>query len=73
MLALLTEEQEMLREMAAKLAASAGATNPHDLGTVDRTKGWRSLAEAGLLSLRVRDSSGGRPRRAWMSCWSPRR
>jgi alkylation response protein AidB-like acyl-CoA dehydrogenase len=58
-LALLTEEQQMLRDMAVQLAASTGVTNPQDLETVDRAKGWQSLAESGLLSLRVRD--GGAP------------
>ena len=35
-LALLTEEQEMLREMAVKLAASAGVATPNDLDTGTR-------------------------------------
>jgi alkylation response protein AidB-like acyl-CoA dehydrogenase len=32
--------------------------NPSDLATVDRVKGWASLASAGLLSLRTRDDRG---------------
>jgi alkylation response protein AidB-like acyl-CoA dehydrogenase len=58
MLALLTQEQEMLKEMAVQLAASVGLVMPADLATVDRTKGWAALADAGLLSLRVRDEQG---------------
>src|SRR5256885_12940620 len=54
-LALLTEEQQMLRDMAVQLATSSGVANPQDLQTVDRAKGWHSLAESGLLALRVRD------------------
>jgi alkylation response protein AidB-like acyl-CoA dehydrogenase len=57
-LALFTEEQEMLRDMAASLASSVGIGSPQDLETVDRAKGWRSVADAGLLGLRVRDSDG---------------
>jgi hypothetical protein len=56
MLALLTPEQEMLRDMAAQLASSVRPVTPADLATVDRVKGWAALAEAGLLSLRSRDS-----------------
>src|SRR3954447_10526280 len=52
----------MLKDMAVQLASSTGLTNPQDLETVDRAKGWQSLAESGLLSLRVRD--GGAPT-AW--------
>ena len=58
MLALLTAEQEMLKEMATQLATDVGLTNPSDLDKVDRAKGWSSLAEAGLLALRVRDADG---------------
>jgi alkylation response protein AidB-like acyl-CoA dehydrogenase len=59
MLALLTQEQEMLRDMAVQLAASVHLLTPADLTTVDRTKGWNALAEAGLLSFRARNTSGG--------------
>jgi alkylation response protein AidB-like acyl-CoA dehydrogenase len=58
MLALLTEEQEMLKQAAAQLAASAALRSPSDLATVDRAKAWASLSEAGLLALRVRDEQG---------------
>jgi alkylation response protein AidB-like acyl-CoA dehydrogenase len=57
-LALLTEEQEMLQEIAAQLAQSMGLTNPSDLEKVDRAKGWAALADAGLLGLRARDGQG---------------
>ena len=42
MLALLTEEQQMLQEIAAQLAESVGLANPSDLEKVDRAKGWAS-------------------------------
>ena len=58
MLALLTEEQEMLKDLAHQVAASVAVTNPGDLGTVDRTKGWAALSDAGLLGLRLRDDAG---------------
>ncbi len=44
--------------MAGQLAADVGLTNPSDLEKVDRAKGWASLAEAGLLALRIRDEAG---------------
>ena len=58
MLALLTEEQEMLKETAAQLASTAGLLSPSDLATVDRSKAWSALSEAGLLALRRRDAAG---------------
>ncbi len=58
MLALLTEEQEMLKDIAVRVAESVGLAHPSDLATVDRDKGWSSLADAGLLGLRVRDGDG---------------
>ena len=58
MLALLTDEQAMLEEMATQLAASVGLSHPSDLHKVDRAKGWAGLAEAGLLGLRARDAEG---------------
>jgi alkylation response protein AidB-like acyl-CoA dehydrogenase len=57
-LALLTEEQQMLQEIATQLAQSVGLTNPSDLDKVDRAKGWAALADAGLLGLRARDEQG---------------
>jgi alkylation response protein AidB-like acyl-CoA dehydrogenase len=58
MLALLTPEQEMLRQMASQLAASSAPANVPDLDAVDRAKTWAALSESGLLSLRVRDTEG---------------
>ena len=54
MLALLTEEQQMLQETVEQLATSVGLANPGDLHKVDRDMGWARLAEAGLLALRAR-------------------
>jgi alkylation response protein AidB-like acyl-CoA dehydrogenase len=58
MLALLTEEQEMLKQTVEQLASSAGLRTPSDLAAVDRAKGWTALSEAGLLALRTRDDAG---------------
>ena len=58
MLALLTEEQEMLKQTATQLVSSAAVLSPSDLGSVDRSKVWASLSEAGFLALRVRDDDG---------------
>jgi alkylation response protein AidB-like acyl-CoA dehydrogenase len=57
MLALLTEEQEMLKQTAAQLASSAGVLSPSDLISVDRAKAWASLSDSGFLALRVRDEA----------------
>jgi alkylation response protein AidB-like acyl-CoA dehydrogenase len=57
-LALLTEEQEMLKQTAAALAATAGLNKPSDLAMVDRAKAWAALSEAGFLALRTRDGGG---------------
>lgn len=59
MLAVLTEEQEMLKATATQLAASVNLLVPADLETVDRAKAWTALSEAGFLSLRIRE--GGQP------------
>jgi alkylation response protein AidB-like acyl-CoA dehydrogenase len=58
MLALLTEEQEMLKQTASQLASSAGVHGPTDLSSVDRTKVWAALSDSGFLALRVRDEEG---------------
>jgi len=55
MLALLTDEQHMFKEMAAELAAAAGLVNPADLAAIDQDKAWHDVAAAGLLGLRVRE------------------
>ena len=58
MLALLTEEQQMLKDLAHQVASSVTVVNPSDLPGVDRAKGWAALADAGLLGLRARGDSG---------------
>ncbi|MEU7004912.1 acyl-CoA dehydrogenase [Nonomuraea sp. NPDC046570] len=57
MLALLTEEQEMVRDLAGEVAESCRLANPGD--QVDAAKGWAELTQAGLLGLRTRE--GGTP------------
>jgi hypothetical protein len=59
MLALLTDEQEMLKQVAGTIAAAFGLTNPGDLDTVDRGKGWAALADAGLLGIRGGEPNSG--------------
>ncbi|GAA5078370.1 alkylation response protein AidB-like acyl-CoA dehydrogenase [Thermocatellispora tengchongensis] len=58
MLALLDAEQQMLKEVAGQIARAAEVANPGDLKTRDRAAAWESLAQAGLLGLRVRDEEG---------------
>ena len=58
MLALLTDEQVMLADMARDLGRKLGLANPSDLDTADPGACWRELARAGLLGFRVRDESG---------------
>jgi alkylation response protein AidB-like acyl-CoA dehydrogenase len=57
-LALLTEEQVMLQDMARDLGRKLGLANPADLDTADPGACWQELARAGLLGFRVRDTSG---------------
>jgi alkylation response protein AidB-like acyl-CoA dehydrogenase len=57
-LAVLSEEQEMLRDMVAQLSASIGLRTTGDLASVDRVKAWHRLSEAGLLGLRIRAEDG---------------
>jgi alkylation response protein AidB-like acyl-CoA dehydrogenase len=57
-LGLFTREQEMLREVAADLAASIGVDNPGDLASTDRDSGWAALQSMGLFGLRQRDDDG---------------
>jgi len=57
-LALLTEEQVMLQDMARDLGRKLGLANPADLGTADPVACWQELARAGLLGFRVREESG---------------
>jgi alkylation response protein AidB-like acyl-CoA dehydrogenase len=58
MLALLTEEQEMLKQTAEQMAVSTSLLTPSDLPTVDRGKAWAAVSDAGLLALRSRDEQG---------------
>ncbi len=58
MLALLTDEQVMLQEMARDLGRKLGLANPADLDTADPGACWQELARAGLLGFRIRDESG---------------
>lgn len=55
MLALFNDEQQMFESTAKRLAQSIGITNPHDLQTGDRQRDWQTLAEVGVLGLRMRD------------------
>ena len=58
MLALLTDEQVMLADMARDLGRKLGLANPADLDTADPGACWQELARAGLLGFRLRDESG---------------
>ena len=58
MLALLTDEQVMLQDMARDLGRKLGLANPADLDTADPAACWQELARAGLLGFRIRDESG---------------
>jgi len=58
-LALLTEEQSMLKETTGALARDHRVANPHDLDTIDRARIWEQLAGAGLLGLRVAEATNG--------------
>jgi alkylation response protein AidB-like acyl-CoA dehydrogenase len=57
-LALLTDEQIMLQDLARDLGRKLGLTNPADLDTADPGGCWKELAQAGLLGFRIRDESG---------------
>jgi len=57
-LALLTDEQVMLQDMARDLGRKLGLANPSDLDTADPAACWQELARAGLLGFRLRDESG---------------
>jgi alkylation response protein AidB-like acyl-CoA dehydrogenase len=57
-LAVYTEEQNMLGDAVKKFARDYGLNSPADLKTVDRVTGWKALSEMGLAGLRMRDSSG---------------
>jgi alkylation response protein AidB-like acyl-CoA dehydrogenase len=57
-LALLTDEQVMLQDMARDLGRKLGLANPSDLDTADPVACWQELAKAGLLGFRLREESG---------------
>jgi alkylation response protein AidB-like acyl-CoA dehydrogenase len=57
-LALLTDEQVMLADMARDLGRKLGLANPADLEGADPGACWQELARAGLLGFRIRDESG---------------
>jgi alkylation response protein AidB-like acyl-CoA dehydrogenase len=57
-LALLTDEQVMLQDMARDLGRKLGLANPSDLDSADPGACWQELARAGLLGFRLRDESG---------------
>lgn len=55
MLALFTEEQQMLAQVANDLAASIGVANPSDLDSAVGDRGWDQIRSVGLLGLRQRE------------------
>ena len=59
MLALFTQEQQMLARVVTDLAASIGLDNPADLDSAVGDRGWSEIESVGLLGLRQRE--GGAP------------
>jgi alkylation response protein AidB-like acyl-CoA dehydrogenase len=57
--ATLSDEQQMLAEMAASIAEELSATTTAEIGSPDLTASRRLLAEVGLLSLRLPVDLGG--------------
>lgn len=58
----LAAEQEALRDSVARLAADLGPGSPADLPATDAAEaGWTSLADMGLLGMRLPESAGGVP------------
>ena len=57
--ATLSDEQQMLADLAAGIAAELAATSTAELGALDVAAGRRLLAEVGLLSLRLPADAGG--------------
>jgi alkylation response protein AidB-like acyl-CoA dehydrogenase len=58
----LTEEQELLRDTVAQLAADLGPESPSDLPAKGSGEDeWSQLAEMGLLGMRLPESAGGMP------------
>src|SRR6202011_1478225 len=54
-LAVLTEEHQLVADTAVRLGESYGVKHPADLAAVDRAKAWSALAETGFLGLRIRE------------------
>lgn len=57
--ATLSESEELLQEMARRLAADLGPQAVQDLEDVDHEAGWKALAGLGLLALRAPAAYGG--------------
>jgi alkylation response protein AidB-like acyl-CoA dehydrogenase len=58
----LNEEQQVLRDTVAQLAADLAPASPAELPPADAgEKGWAQLAELGLLAMRIPESAGGMP------------
>jgi alkylation response protein AidB-like acyl-CoA dehydrogenase len=57
--ALLNDEQEALHEMATDLANDLATNQPHDLETELGSRGWKALADSGLLGLHLPADVGG--------------
>jgi alkylation response protein AidB-like acyl-CoA dehydrogenase len=57
--ATLSDEQQMLAEMAGSIAGELAATSSAEIGAVDLAAGRQLLADVGLLSLRLPVAAGG--------------
>lgn len=57
--ATLSESEELLRDSARRLGAALACESVTDLETFDDAVAWKSLAETGLLGLRIPESAGG--------------
>lgn len=57
--ATLSESEELLREMATRLATDLVGGSVHDVEEHDGDRSWKSLAEVGLLALRAPAGAGG--------------
>jgi alkylation response protein AidB-like acyl-CoA dehydrogenase len=57
--ALLSAEQEALREVAADLGSDLGTHSSSDLETGLRPQGWQTLAQTGLVGLQAPQNLGG--------------
>src|ERR1700722_11196230 len=57
--ALLSAEQEALREVAAALGGDLGTHRSSDLETALRPAGWQALVQTGLVGLHAPEKLGG--------------